>query len=237
MRILTANKLISLPHFIFSFALIFGFLILFNQTLTAQNNRWEYIGTNTDGIIFYIDKTTIERSGREVRLWEKSVFPDGSYQINLSRWQCSERTNILVTSNIYTPQGSLISTKKGKNWNGIIPDSIGEAIYEAVCDANPSKATATETMTDNVQVISKLANIRELPSMNSAIVKKAVKGTVFRLVEAEPESGWYQIYLDSSDTAWIHGNTIEFIFLVPKNNGSKIKLPPSVLYDSEDGQN
>ena len=237
MKILTTNFLSQLKRFALNFVLTLFFLIVITQTSTAQNNRWEYIGTNASGIVFYIDKTSIERSGREVSLWEKSVFSDGSYQINLSRWKCSERTNTLIISNIYTPQGRLIDRKDGKNWNSIIPESIGEMIYETVCSTNTSKTTTAEMMTKNVQVISKLANIRKLPSMNAAVVKKAVKGTVFRLVEAEPESGWYQIYIDKDQTAWVHGNTIEFIFLVPKNSNNKAKLPPSLLNSSEERQN
>ena len=237
MKILTTNYLNQIHQFVFTFALAFFFLTLSVQFSAAQNNRWVYIGKNVSGVEYYLDKTSVERSGGEVRLWEKKIFKDGSYQINQSRWDCSEKIVLMVSSNIYTPQGKVIGKNFGNQWERIIPESIGEAIYQVVCNADTSQTAITEAMTENVQVISKLANIRELPSMNAAIVKKAAKGTVFRLVEAEPESGWYQIYLDSSDTAWIHGNTIEFIFLVPKNNGNKIKLPPSVLYDSEDGQN
>ena len=83
---------------------------------------------------------------------------------------------------------------------------------------------------------SKLANIRKLPSMNAAIVKKAGKGMVFQLVKTEPENGWYQIYVNNDKTAWIHGNTIEFIFIVlplSQNNRNKKNLLPSLLDDSE----
>jgi hypothetical protein len=237
MQNLTGKYLNQLLGFIFTFVLLLIFSVIFAENSNAQINRWTYIGTTAEGIVFYIDQTSVERSGREVRLWGKSIFPDGSYQINLSRWDCSDRTTMVIISNIYSPQGKVVGRKKGNGWDRVIPESVGEALYAAACNFEPKKTTAGKVVPENIKVISKQANIRELPSMNAAIVKKAVKGTVFRLVEAEPENGWYQIYTGSGETAWIHGNTVEFIISVPKNNSKKVTLPPSILNDPEDGQN
>ena len=160
---LITNCLNQLQRFTLTFALALAFLTIFGQPLAAQNNHWEYIGTSADGIVFYIDKNNFERSGGEVSLWEKSIFPDGSYQTNLSKWQCAEMKTILITSNIYTPQGSLVGRKSVKDWNRLIPDSIGEAMYKAACNVEFIRTPVAEAAAENIRVTVKLANIRDLP--------------------------------------------------------------------------
>ena len=237
MQILSFNYTNRIACFMAYFAMALTVAVIFAGLASAQNARWTYIGTTAEGIVFYIDQTSVERSGREVRLWEKSIFPDGSYQINLSRWDCSDRTTMVISSNIYSPQGKMVGRKKGNGWDRVIPESVGEALYAAACKFEPKKSTAGKVIPANIKVISKQANIRELPSMNAAVIMKAAAGTIFRLVETEPENGWYQIYIGDGETAWIHGNTIEFIISVPKDNSKKVTLPPSILNDPEDGQN
>ena len=238
MQILSFNYTNRIARFIAYFAMALTVAVIFAGLASAQNARWTYIGTTADGIVVYLDKTSVKRVGREVRLWEKSIFLDGSYQINLSAWQCADKKTMVIISNIYTPQGKFDGTKNGNGWFQVVPDSIGESLYGKACKVDLTKSsTVRETTPESIKVISKQANVRELSSMNAAVIMKAGVGTIFRLVETEPENGWYQIYTSTGETAWIHGNTIEFIISVPKDNSNKVTLPPSILDDPADGQN
>lgn len=211
----------------------FCFLMLILLPVTAQTNRWSYVGTNVAGAVFYLDLATIERSKNSVRLWDKTIFPDGSYQINLSQWQCDRRKSIIITSNIYEPSGNIIEIRKGGNWLDVTPNSISEAFYRRVCQAENSRSPNYEDSDEITEVRVKTiqANIRNLPMMDAAVVGKVRKGERLRLVNSLSSQGWYQIYFGSDDeTAWIHGNTIEIIQPAGKKYfpDKRTKLPKSI---------
>lgn len=226
------QKILQLTLRVF-FSLIFCgiLLMIFSITSPAQNNRWSFVGRSADGIDFYLDVTSVEKTKNIIRTWEKSIFPDGSYQINLSAWQCDRRTSSLITSRVYTPAGSLISIKNGNSWMEVTPDSIAEAFYKRVCNPSEIAGNSEEIVQmQEVRIISDQANIRQVPAMNAPVVKKVKKGTKLKLASSLTEGGWYEVYIGDK-TAWIHGNTVEFI--TPISSGpsgkKKTKLPESIF--------
>lgn len=212
------------------------FLIFSAQSSAAQVSRWVFVSESPDGIRVYLDKTSIEKTRGFVRLWDKRVFPDRSSLVSQTVWDCNERRFSILTTFTYTAEGKQVKQLEDGSWLDIAPESIAEAFYDVVCRSGSTQTNVPEFKPKNIQVISKLANIRELPSMNAGVVKKAARGMVFQLVNSESENGWYQIYINNNKTAWIHGNTVEFIYIVPppsQNNRNKKNLLPSLLNDSE----
>jgi uncharacterized protein YgiM (DUF1202 family) len=177
------------------------------QHLSAQSNRWLFVGTDSRGAEVFLDKTSVDKAVDGVFAWDKIIYSDGSYAINRSGWDCQYKQHLIVTSNVYTPQGDFIKTVPGRNvWLYITPDSVAESLFNTVCRLySPDSSSDRET----VRVASKMANVRESPATDAAVVGKAAKGKVFELVNPEPENGWYQIHFKKNQTAWIHRNTIE----------------------------
>lgn len=70
-------------------------------------------------------------------------------------------------------------------WLYITPDSVAESLYNTVCQPGISDTSSAERET--VRVVSKMANVRESPAMDAAVVGKASKGKVFRIGQPRTE--------------------------------------------------
>ena len=110
--------------------------------------NWIYVTQSNVGTVSYYDVDTIQRSGNQVTVWEKR---DESRNKTVKhremtlreRFHCSERTFTTLNITTYYPDG----TNKSANLETyeqkaepIAPDTMGEAVLEAVCvmpaDAN-----------------------------------------------------------------------------------------------------
>jgi hypothetical protein len=105
--------------------------------------NWVYVTTDVNDTDFYYDADTIVRSGNQVTVWEKF---DHSRDKTMKererkrrhRYDCAQRTITLLNSITYYPDGKINSF----TWNTyeqetkpIVPDTVGEAKFEAVCAA------------------------------------------------------------------------------------------------------
>jgi hypothetical protein len=196
-----------------------------STVLAQQESRWVLIGQNTDGTSFYLDKTSRQIIGNKIRVWDKNIFQDGSYQIGLVEWQCKEKKYFLVDLTLYTPTGSFIRKEKGMGWLNVVPDAVSEVMYKAVCGTFSENNSKTKSSSKKmVQIIVRKANLRASPSTNSGIVQQANLGEKFSLVDEEPTNGWYQIIIArTNEIAWIHGNNIKLAEATNKSNSKKQK--------------
>lgn len=207
--------------------LSFALMIILSQSLFAQNYRWTYVATDANKALFYFDKTSIKKKGNFITTWEKTIFFDGSYHIILSQWDCEKKRTRINIVNVYDPWGKFIGWQKPTEWSEIAPESIAEAYYRRLCKTS-DLSLIEKRQIGSLRVIVQQANVRELPSMDSAVVKKVRKGAILQLVNKDSSNGWYQIYITDNETAWIHGNTVEFIEVrtPPRNNS---ELPSDLL--------
>lgn len=214
-----------------SVLILFVTIFFLNQTATrAQQNRWQFIGRNDNGSLSYLEKTNQKGTSIKRRTWVKEVYSDRSYKIILIDWQCREKRFQVVESTNYAASGQYIDKEGSSPWTTVVPDSVVENYYQAVCISNRQTITAKSDISDNkvmAQVIAQTANIRESPTTNSRVIQKAAKGTRFIVADAEPTGGWYQVFIPNTiEIGWLHGSTIKLITAEPESKQPKRKSKP-----------
>lgn len=212
--------------------LTFYILLLFNITVfvcfsvfAQQENRWTFINKSSDGTLFYFDKNSRQMSGKNIRIWNKSIFRNGSFRLDLVEWNCKEEKYLFVEASFYSPTGKFLRIEKGTEWMNVIPDSVSEAMYKAVCEESLEKSSKTKSSSRKIaQIIVKEANLRVEPNLNSGIVQQANLSERFLLTDEQPINGWYQIIIaGTNETAWIHGNNIRLVEAANKSDTKKQK--------------
>jgi hypothetical protein len=112
---------------------------------------WMFVGKTTYHSLYY-DADGITRPSKNiVRVWEKIVYTDkgiidmvgkfGShyenleYTLNLWEFNCLDKMSRLLTSISYSQKGEVLQSFNYDiaKWGFFPPDSIREALYEAVC--------------------------------------------------------------------------------------------------------
>lgn len=217
-------------------SLCFSFVFLFVISTAAQkiDERWLYVTSDVGNTRqYFIDKQTLLKDSSPTdpvkSVWSKSLFADGSFQIDKTLWDCKlRRTRFLITG-FYQPDGELIKRYEvnGK-WAEIGPDSIGERILQTVCQlaetagvdkSAKSKKDAGDDRPNKsgrlVEVITNRANIRVAPSMDARVFAQSNRSEIFVLADLTAVKGWYQIQFTDENRqqriGWIHGSTIKFV--------------------------
>jgi hypothetical protein len=202
------------------FLLVFAVMLCVPYLTFGQENRWEFLSVDVNGVRLYLDKSSRKTIGNRVRIWDKRVFKDGSYRIDLTEWKCSEKKYFLVDMTIYSERGSFIGKYKGTDWVYVIPESGSEAMHKAVCITYSNKSSKPESSSKKIaEIIVEKVNIRSEPNTDSRIIRQAKTGERFVLAEEESSNGWYQIILpQTNEVAWIYGNNIKLVNAVNKPN-------------------
>lgn len=214
-----------------SFLLILlGIIFFTNRLLFAQQSRWRFIGKNDNGSLSYLEKSNQKQTANKRQTWVKEVYSDGSYKIILIDWQCRQKRFQAVESTNYEASGKYIDKEGSSPWTTVVPDSVSENYYKAVCLSNGQKSAAqsdASSGTITAQIITRNANVREAPFANSPVIQTIEKGARLFLADAQPTGAWYQVTIpDMNATGWLHGNTIKIIPVKSKSNLPARKLKP-----------
>ncbi len=210
----------------------YAIVILSNQSVFAQSNRWQLVGRNGNGSTSYVDKSVEKQTDDTRRTWTKDVFSDGYYKIGLTVWQCRTKKFRILEGITYKPSGEyLYRETTATGWITVVPDSVSENYYKVVCASTEQKPAAKSNSSDEkmiAQIITENANIREAPFANSPIIQKIEKGVRLFLADAEPMGIWYQVFLPDSDIAgWLHGNTVKLLNIKSNSNQRRQKSKPA----------
>lgn len=200
---------------------------------TSIGQHWEYINRSDSGIIYYLEKSFLKTRGALRHVWQKNVFPDGSYQLISTGWQCANRQFRILEAGNYDADGTFTDHESASPWTNIFPDSVSEEIFAAVCGnySSEEKPEGNSHPTNRqAEVIVRQANVRDAPRSDGRIIGRAVGGERLTLGDAPPVRGWYQIRLNGNpaETGWLNGGTIKII-LAPKlkNDGKPGGKKPS----------
>jgi hypothetical protein len=193
------------------------------SVFAQQENRWTFISKSSDGTLFYIDKNSRQGSGDNIRVWNKSIFWNGSFRLDLVEWNCREEKYLFVEASFYSQTGKFLRIEKGTEWMNIIPDSISEALHKAVCGESLKKDLKTKSPNRKIaQIIVRKANLRAEPNLNSSVIQRANLSEQFFLADEQPRNGWYQIIITGTNkTAWIYGNNFKIVEAANKTNTKK----------------
>lgn len=120
-------------------------VILLSTTSIASAASWNRV-SESDERTFYLNTDSLKRNGNIVSAWTRSVIHTdltkdgmsvGDYTQLRYIFNCKENT---VTSDFYIEykaSGKVINSESIQfpKYAPIIPDSIGEAVFETVCNA------------------------------------------------------------------------------------------------------
>lgn len=216
---------------VFFILICYAIIILSNQSVSAQANRWQFIAKNDNGSRSYLEQSNQKESGNNRWTWVKEVYSDGSYKIILINWQCRERKFQALESTNYAASGEYIDKERSSDWATVVPDSVSENYYKVVCASTEQKPAAESNSSAEkmiVQIITERANIREAPFVNSPVIQTVERGARLFLADVEPTGVWYQVLLPDSDVAgWLHGNTIKLLNIKSNLNQRRQKAKPT----------
>jgi hypothetical protein len=112
---------------------------------------WKHYGEDDFGSWYYDAETITSSSKATVRVWMKTVytekgviqtmarrgpkFKDLDYGVALLEFNCADRKMRPFDGILYSRDGSVLSTYKFETpyWEEIVPDTVGEDLYEIVC--------------------------------------------------------------------------------------------------------
>ena len=171
-------------------------------------------------LLFYINKNSRQVSGKNIRIWNKSIFRNGSFRLDLVEWKCSEKKYFFVEASDYTSTGKFVRKNVGTEWINVVPDSISEDLHKVVCSNSPKENPKTVSVIKKMaEIVVRKANLRVAPSMSGNVVQQVKLGNKFFLADEESTNGWYQIViLGTDETAWVHGNNIKLVEVPDKLN-------------------
>jgi hypothetical protein len=86
----------------------------------------------------YLDmKTFNDEKYQAVSLWVKEVRgDDGPYSVDQFELNCGAHQLRMISSASYDAAGNFKGNRRGANWTGIVPETLGEILYEGACRAN-----------------------------------------------------------------------------------------------------
>lgn len=121
--------------------LCLSFMSVSPASVTAQSvdERWLYVTNDVRNTHkYFIDKQTLLKDSSPTNpvktVWAKSLFVDGSFQIDKTNWDCKLRRTRILSAGFYYPDGQFIKAYKvAAKWSEIGPDSIGERILQTIC--------------------------------------------------------------------------------------------------------
>ena len=100
-------------------------------------DRWREIGPPMNTRL-YIDMKTFNDEHREaVNVWVKQARDeDGPYSVEQFELNCGARRTRVLSSASYDGAGNFTGGRQGGNWAAIVPETLGETLYDGACMRN-----------------------------------------------------------------------------------------------------
>jgi tetratricopeptide (TPR) repeat protein len=103
-------------------------------------DRWREIGQLVDGRTFIDMKTFDDARNSSVKVWMKqsraASDADGPYELRQFELNCGARQIRTLSFANYDASGNLVGSREGGRWASIIPDTVGETLYNGACRSN-----------------------------------------------------------------------------------------------------
>lgn len=101
--------------------------------MTIHAASWYWIGADTSGGQWYVDNQSAQKSYSIATIWVKRIEENGSYTVTLEEIT-RDHKEALVQVIRYDANGHVVSSWNApfKEYSVIVPESMGEAIYNSV---------------------------------------------------------------------------------------------------------
>lgn len=109
--------------------------------------EWTWLSTDTSDNKYYVDLSTIRKSGSTVKMWvvsdykkEKSLYGGKSYlsQMNRTEFDCNEEKSREVSFYFYSGNmqngDTVLSADLTREWSSIPPGSIAATLLKVACN-------------------------------------------------------------------------------------------------------
>jgi len=100
----------------------------------SSTDRWRMLGKSNDGDKYYLDVKSVDLSvPLSARFWTKRV---GQKQVETVAYEidCLGKRLMISSEVIYDPNGKLLnSSELTSGWEQIVPDTLGEQLYNGAC--------------------------------------------------------------------------------------------------------
>ncbi len=131
-------------------ALIILISVLFiGQKSVCQD--WVYAGSDAEGTKYYAKSSYVSKDYGKIKIWTKreskktTVKKNGktltylnAKELQLIVVDCSEKKIKSITTIVYNAQGKVVDSYTlsdyEQEWIDIVPDSLGEAMLEKICE-------------------------------------------------------------------------------------------------------
>lgn len=123
-------------------ALLLTGLFTITSSVLAQTNldtNWVLV-EKSDTVDFYIDSTSIKRSGDIVTAWGANIIKKQNVSVKvLKEFNCKTKQEKTLSGTAFSKKdftGETFPVQK-KDWDYVVRESIGETILEYVCKKAP----------------------------------------------------------------------------------------------------
>jgi hypothetical protein len=201
------------------FVILLSMLSLSTPVL-AQKTKWRYVQTIVGGVKVYLKNDFQKLKNKNLLSWDKRIKADGSHAVSQIEWDCQNKQFLTKEMTMYEPDNTLIGVSNKFSWKPVVPDSVGETLYNQICLSHPEVQFA--------EIITVKANLRFLPNPDAEVLRIAKKEDKFIVLAHTATNGWYNIVDEKTqEDYWVHGNAIKIISSEKKTtlpNKKSIKL-------------
>ncbi len=119
------------------YSLICALACMFSLSAIAEDDKWTYVGGGKTSRAYLQNSEVVsDVNSGNVEAWTKSIFPDGSHDLDKHRYACSKDELLQLEMYRYDVNGNYLSGGKIKPvWFSAIPESVGYLMLNTVCMA------------------------------------------------------------------------------------------------------
>ncbi|WP_075572275.1 hypothetical protein [Megasphaera coli] len=114
--------------------MIIALLLLMSCSFPSFAANWYWVGAAQNGSQYFIDNASVIKNSKAAIVLGKIVHPDGSYSLQYSIYTHLYKKWALLSAAEYDKNGNCTYSYSYSypDWQPIIPDSMGEAVYESI---------------------------------------------------------------------------------------------------------
>jgi len=100
-------------------------------------DRWRLLGSHSGGEQYYVDVKSVEFADNgPARLWVKTLRKKQTHTVEACEVDCKSKRIRQTSSLVYDSEGKLVSsTEASSGWQQVVPDTMGEHLYNGLCSA------------------------------------------------------------------------------------------------------
>jgi hypothetical protein len=179
-------------------------ILSLSTSVSAQKTKWRYVQTIVGGVKVYLKDDFQKLKNKNLLSWDKRIKADGSHAVSQIEWDCQNKQFLTKEMTMYEPDNTLIGVSNKFNWKPVVPDSVGDTLYNQICFPPPEVQFA--------EIITVKANLRFLPNPDAEVLRIAKKEDKFIVLPQTATNGWYNLVDEQTqEDYWVHGNAIKII--------------------------